>query len=270
MGNLQPAPAQPPKESFLGIPLKGWAVAAVSLIVVCATLAHYAIRVYGDWTEEKQKTGQVTHEKDAANQAKDKLESVNQITSRYTNLITAEMEKHKTDLSAHQVHLHTDGAGETVATYFESDGCIAIRRPGVKLPYLDHPGDNVEWSLGPSFKIQVGAPESVPSSYRLDKPNDWYRTASLNRDRAATLQPSQNEGDESQEQKPPEAAKVQSGCLNPHPWAFQSWWGPANGCFAPMYRKWADGCLHYQVYNSCTGQWDARITWVTCNPNHHQ
>ena len=263
--NAGPSPS---KESFLGIPLRGWAVFAVSLIAVCATLVHYSIRVYGDWQEQKKKTEEVVNEKQKATQEKDKVESVNQITSMNTNLITQEMSKHRTDKSGHQFRIHSDNGGDTVATYFESDGCIAITRPGARLPYLDHPGDNVEWSLGPSLKSQIQSSSPSPSA-----------TSAVRRDHSASeslVEPSLRgmlapHGDTShlEGRKRPRLMRVQEGCLNPHPWPFQSWWGPANGCFAPLYRKWNDGCMHYQMYNSCTGQWDPRIFWTTCNPNHH-
>lgn len=263
-------PPSPAKESFLGIALKGWAVVAVSLIVVCPTLAHYSIRIYGDWQEQKKKTDQAVNEKEKATQEKDKLDSVNQITSLNTNLIVKEMEKHKHDKSGHQFQIHSDNGGDTVATYFESDGCIAISRPGPRLPYLDHPGDNVEWSLGPSLKSQTEPSTGSSSSASLEKrDSSTFSTAPRQ-----SPQPAQSETHEdarwSARGKSPRLLKIQAGCLNPHPWPFQSWWGPANGCFAPLYRKWNDGCTHYQLYNSCTGQWDPRIIWTVCNPNHHQ
>ena len=69
----------------------------------------------------------------------------------------------------------------------------------------------------------------------------------------------------------PESQQVQSGCLNPHPWPFQWWWGkPADQCWSPLYRKWKDGCLHYQWYNRCANAWDPVINWVTCVGDHHE
>src|ERR1700687_5590092 len=160
--------SSPSKESFLGIPLRGWAVFAVSLIAVCAALAHYSIRIYGDWEEQKRKTQEAIAEKKKVTQEKDKVDSVNQITSANTNLITQEMKRHKNDRSGHQFRIHLDSSGGTVATYFESDGCIAISRPGPQLPYLDHPGDNVEWSLAPSVKSLTESSTPLPSSSSSD------------------------------------------------------------------------------------------------------
>lgn len=265
-----PNPQSPTsKESFLGIPLKGWAAFTVSLIAVCATLAHYSIRIYGDWQDQKKKTAQVISEKDKTAKEKDNLDSLNQITSTTTNLTTKERQRHQTDRSGHQFKIHTDGGGTTVATYFESDGCIAIKRPGPTLPYLDHPLDNVEWSLGPSYKSQANLPTQLPSSTSLERHDSQSPSVSLECSLAPT--PSENgQTTSSSQRRKPRFLKVQAGCRNPHPWPFQSWWGPANGCFAPLYRKWNDGCTHYQIYNSCIGQWDPRIYWTYCNPNHHQ
>ena len=65
---------------------------------------------------------------------------------------------------------------------------------------------------------------------------------------------------------------VQAGfCVNPHPGQFRYWWGPPiDQCNSPMYRQFADGCTHYQVYNRCANAWDGRINWTVCNrPPHH-
>ena len=68
------------------------------------------------------------------------------------------------------------------------------------------------------------------------------------------------------------AEPVQAGfCVNPHPGQFRYWWGPPlDQCNSPMYRQFADGCIHYQVYNRCANAWDSRINWTVCNrPPHH-
>ncbi len=60
-------------------------------------------------------------------------------------------------------------------------------------------------------------------------------------------------------------------CLNPHPGQFQSWTGPErNGCWVAVWRRWPDGCTHYQYFNSCNGAWDInpngspRVYWTNC------
>ncbi len=54
------------------------------------------------------------------------------------------------------------------------------------------------------------------------------------------------------------------GCLNPHPGQFGSWYGPANGCWVQLWRQWADGCTHYQMYNTCGNYFDPQIHWTCC------
>lgn len=61
-----------------------------------------------------------------------------------------------------------------------------------------------------------------------------------------------------------------NACVNPHPGNFKYWWGqPFDACNSPMYRQFADGCTHYQVYNRCANSWDGRIFWTFCHPPPH-
>jgi len=58
---------------------------------------------------------------------------------------------------------------------------------------------------------------------------------------------------------------IQAGCANPHPGAFNWWWGPpVDQCWSPMYRRFADGCTHHQMFNRCYNTWDPRIWWDYC------
>ncbi len=61
-------------------------------------------------------------------------------------------------------------------------------------------------------------------------------------------------------------------CLNPHPGAFQTWYGARDGCWVEVWRKWPDGCLHKQMLDTCRGGiWDVnpdgtpRVYWSVCN-----
>jgi hypothetical protein len=59
-------------------------------------------------------------------------------------------------------------------------------------------------------------------------------------------------------------------CLNPHPGNFQSSNGTVNGCWLQVWRRWTDGCAHYQWYNTCHNFWDnnpdgsPKVTWTCC------
>lgn len=60
-------------------------------------------------------------------------------------------------------------------------------------------------------------------------------------------------------------------CLNPHPGNnFQSWNGTQNGCWLQVWRRWPEGCTHYQWFNTCYNVWDnnpdgsPKVTWTCC------
>jgi hypothetical protein len=258
--------ASPSKDSYLGIPLKGWAGFAISLIAVCATVAHYAIGIWADYKEQKNKADTViAANKTLTSENKVSTPVYNDATSR-TNLITKEMEKHATDKTGQRVIVHHDASGDTVATYFASDGCIALARPGPTLPYLEHAGDVVRWFLGPSvqaastlYDADVG--ESANKATAVQFPRDPATPA-------GTFTRSIS-GANSRPRLRTVRAEVPKDCVNPHPGNFNSKWGPANGCVAALTRTWADGCSHYQNYNSCTGKWDPEIHWTVCNADQH-
>jgi hypothetical protein len=246
------------KANFLGVPLAGWAIFAISLLAVGYAAGHVCINLYTELNEARAE--------------KAKLALVTADTSQHTDAITKEMEAHKTDGSGHQIVLHHDSHGDVLATYFDSDGCIAIARPGgPALPYLPGPQATLEWSLGPSKKPASSPPPpglvgSAPTTASLGRGDLSDRPVS------GSARQSQHAPElrlTALEDGPPPLQQVQASCLNPHPWAFQSWWGKAVGCWVPQYRRWNDGCTHYQMYNSCSGQWDPRINWTFCAAQHH-
>ena len=62
----------------------------------------------------------------------------------------------------------------------------------------------------------------------------------------------------------------QGKCLDPHPGQFQAWNGQQNGCWVQVWRRWPEGCQHYQWYNACNGYWDSypngapKVFWTCC------
>ncbi|MBZ5511658.1 MAG: hypothetical protein LAN70_10880 [Acidobacteriia bacterium] len=249
--------------NFLGIPLKGWAIFAVSFIVVCYTAAHFTVKLYGELAQVRSELVATKQQKSEIARSNDKATRINKDTSVYTDAVTKEKATHEHDGSGHRVVLHSDGRGEIVATYFASDGCIAIARPGPELAYMP-PQSIVEWSLGPAKKPPLNPPVLDQSALNrselpaIELPNVLSQSKETGRLRYVST-----------EDRQPRLLRVQAGCLNPHPGPFRSWWGPASGCWAPFYRQWNDGCTHYQMYNACTGQWDPRINWTACVAQHH-
>ncbi|MBZ5627918.1 MAG: hypothetical protein LAO06_03540 [Acidobacteriia bacterium] len=245
---------QPP--NFLGIPLKGWAIVAVSFIVVCYTAGHFTVKLYGELAKLRNELNEEKKQNVKVNQA-------NKDTSVVTDAVTKEMAAHEHDGSGHRVVLHKDSRGDVQATYFDSDGCIAIARPGPAVAYMPAQS-TIEWLLGPTKKPSMNPPmldQNVLNGSELpglESPNVLSEEKETVHFRYASAV-----------ERRPKLLRVQSGCLNPHPWQFRTWWGPANGCWAAFYRQWNDGCKHYQMYNACTGQWDPRINWMSCVAQHH-
>lgn len=60
-------------------------------------------------------------------------------------------------------------------------------------------------------------------------------------------------------------------CLNPHPGQFTATDGQTKGdCWVQVWRRWPDGCTHWQWFDRCNKKWDAdtagrpRVTWTCC------
>lgn len=236
-----------PKPSVLGVPLTRWAIAAVSAIVVIYAAIHFGVKAY---TETIQ-----VHDGESA----------------YSQAVIKEMVAHKTDKSGQTTVIHDGSDGKILATYF-SDGCIAIQRPGDPLPYLTQPEAHVEWSLAPSRRPSSQAPEKItaePIWGLIFGRAGQHGVPGSDLPRAATDDPVLAAEVVSFPSDDGPLRPVQVGCLNPHPWAFQGSWGPANGCWVPFWRRWNDGCTHYQMYNTCSGQWDPAVHWTFCAGQHH-
>jgi hypothetical protein len=280
VGTPSQSPAHPgtdtssAKDSYMGIPLKGWAGFAISLIVVCAALAHYTIVTWGEFKEQEIKINSViTDNTKLTTENKVSTPAYADATHR-TNAITAEMAKHTNDTTGQRVVVHHDSTGDTIATYFASDGCIALARPGPTLPYMEHAGDVVRWFLGPSVKVASSLPQTSagPAENRALNANLLHSPSALATSPAmppAITLISNSSRTSSKPRLRTIKAAVPQDCVNPHPGKFDSKWGPANGCVAALTRTWADGCSHYQEYNSCTGKWDPQIHWTVCNPGQH-
>lgn len=59
-------------------------------------------------------------------------------------------------------------------------------------------------------------------------------------------------------------------CVNPHAGEFNSWNGETRGCWVQVFRRWPDGCQHYQWFNKCGGYWDSdqngpKVFWTCCS-----
>jgi hypothetical protein len=55
-----------------------------------------------------------------------------------------------------------------------------------------------------------------------------------------------------------------------HPGHFTTQYGARDGCWVQVWRTFADGCQHSQMFNSCSGYWDSnpdgspKVSWSKC------
>lgn len=63
---------------------------------------------------------------------------------------------------------------------------------------------------------------------------------------------------------------AQGRCLNPHPGRFQMAYGAREGCWVQVWRTFEDGCVHVQLFNTCTNVWASnadgspQVQWTRC------
>jgi hypothetical protein len=155
-----------------------------------------------------------------------------------------------------------DPANHLHYRYFKSDRCLYIIRTEAGVA---HP----QWVKDPEYHmhdIHLNRAARLPATTGVPATFPTARLATL----AESLQPAALVTTWVRNSVP--FTPTQAGfCANPHPGQFRYWWGtPIDQCNSPMYRQFADGCTHYQIYNRCANSWDGRIFWVVCNsPPHH-
>jgi|SRR5690349_13042357 hypothetical protein len=143
--------------------------------------------------------------------------------------------------------------------YSRSDHCLYIRR---------HNGDSelTQWVSDPNYhQHSTHAPGRI-AGFRADSDVPLVtRSVGL---ALAGLVPTLLAASAT-ETTPPLVMVGQRGCMNPHPGTFRYWWGqPMDRCNSPMYREFADGCVHYQIYNRCANAWNSQINWTACVQQH--
>jgi hypothetical protein len=249
-GNKKPTnedAAHQGRPNVLGIPLRGWAIFAVSIIFVVYVAAHFSIKLIAEARDQNIVLAN----------AKAKLEKQHAAESAISGVRVSEWERHATETGETlPVHLTKNGAVAKV-TYYPSDKCIRVQRDtAASGGYGISMGQDL-WIPDPSKLV---AQQQERPSYTLGT-NSSAVVETTNR---SSLQSVRLIGGKSNAQ----LIRTQGACMNPHPWGFTLSWGAPNGCLVPLYRTWRDGCQHFQWYNSCTGYWDPAINWVHCSGQH--
>jgi len=140
-------------------------------------------------------------------------------------------------------HSFSDVAhGDLKVSYFKSDGCVLLLRRSETGPPSMH------WVKDFSSDLRTPAPGRLFSSIAAAP----LMSAGIAAPPAST------------------ATQACGRCVHPHKGQFQSWQGERKGCWVQMWRRWPEGCTHYQWFNSCSGYWDsepngsAKVHWTCC------
>lgn len=154
----------------------------------------------------------------------------------------AEYDKHVMDVADREEELFNEGTRGSLALRLFSDNCLLLRRKTpegatqVKLLVDIARTDLVEHKEGDEVKPEY-APNHLGSLISIP----LYAQSPCN-----------------------------GRCLNPHPGQYVTRYGERNGCLVQVWRRWPEGCEHWQWLNSCNGAWDSnpdgspRVTWVCC------
>lgn len=142
---------------------------------------------------------------------------------------------------------------------FPSDGCLLIAR--VKGDYYGS-----QWIRDPRFHTNDHVAEAIIT------PGIEAENVIFARNLHPAVYHPMTDGAEPEDfvqyQDSTHLQPVQASCLNPHPGAFAQSWGPyINQCQQPTYRRWADGCVHVQIYDHCQNVWGP-IQWQFCAARH--
>lgn len=258
-GSTPPASSHSLELFGLKLQLPKWAFQSISLLVLLGTGISVFSQVLLPMVQEYKATSQADTAKASAEKAKAdeeaakaraKKDKLDQELTRFKEYQSHFNESPKST----QKLVDSPDLGSLSVSFYTSDGCLLVKRKG--------PGHNQAemsyWIAAKSIPLEAppGVPDEVKES-RLEAPqqsqpflNASYQFASF------------NPGD-----APPAPARA---CADPHPGQFQTWNGQQNGCWIQVWRRWPDGCQHFQWFNTCNGYWDnhpngaPRVTWTHC------
>jgi hypothetical protein len=187
-------------------------------------------------------------------------------------------QKHYNDKNKTEATVWEDTTGSLVVDYYKIDGAISVTRysADTRLPPITHwIADLATIPLQPSpgnidgGRLSDDVP-SVPSSEQVSQRTNTYAQplAAIDpRKYAAVSMAGLGVISNSLTGFAVPGQPVQgcSGrCINPHLGQFQTWNGQVNGFFVQVWRRWPDGCTHYQWWNTQYNYWDPQIWWTCC------
>ncbi len=247
MSEASSAPGGNPHEigtlKFLGMefPLPAWARVPLSIIVVIAVPIFIFI------------TLEHMHSDANANQALNRTkEQLQQITTDLKNA-QDRLRNARDDYEEYVRHTSESGAEfhhdpNLTVKYYQSDGCIYVLRAAngvwLKDPTRGTAPAPSPGKLHATLQVPLAAASVIPAVYS----------------------PASGQAPGVVEQR----SRTRGACLNPHPGKYQSRDGQRRGCWLQVWRQWADGCQHYQWFNTCSSYWDTDsrgqpvVYWTSC------
>jgi hypothetical protein len=172
----------------------------------------------------------------------------------------------------------SNASSETVrADYYPIDGCVHISRKKTmgdpQNPDVHYGNDQDIWVIDP-LHTQMTKNDPAPEPQGTAAKSNLSDVAQNEARSSARKKPLQYEESLSQVSHHSNARLMrvgmfQTNCLNPHPGKFAARNEQMNACTVKVWRTFSDGCVHYQMYNACNGQWDPKVNWTACVAQHH-
>jgi len=249
MSEASSAPRQAPENAvikLLGVelPLPAWARTPMAIVAVVAVPIFIFGTLYHMQSDSSANQA-LRRTREDLQQVKGDLKNA-QDTLRSARDDYEEYVKHSGEAGS---DFHRD-ANLTVK-YYESDGCIYVLRspngvwlrdPAKKAPPSRSPGDVERGQRSDLRSLLV--PSIIPAAYHPEADQG-----------PGEIEPRSHKG---------------GACLNPHPGRYESSDGQRRGCWLQVWRRWPDGCVHYQWFNTCSSYWDKDakgqpiVYWTSC------
>ena len=267
--------------TFMGVTLKGWAISAISAVAVLTAAGTGIATVYSKIQSLNTEVHNRTEENHALIKQNGNLTSTVNTVASLTQAKLTEAEKHEHNKDRFELIPIDNGSGNSSeivsASYYPVDGCVHISRKKTsgspQDPDVLYGSDQDVWviDLMRASGVQK-ADESGPQGVAIkSNVSDFGGSEAPSN---TTTRPSRyaqalSQATHSSDVRLVRVGMFQPNCISPHPGKFTVRNVQQSACNVQVWRTFADGCVHYQMYNACNGQWDPKITWTACVAQHH-
>jgi hypothetical protein len=274
----------PSTNTFMGATLRGWAISAISAVAVLTAAGTGIATVYSKIQSLNTEVHNRTEENNALTKQNVNLTSTVNTVASLTQAKLTEAEKHeqnKDKFESIPIENGSDGSEIVRADYYPVDGCVHLSRKtnsqGVsgssQDPDVYYGNDQDVWIIDP-LRAVVAQSTHSSDSHGTAVQSNVSDVAGNEAPSIAKKRPSRYEQTLSQRIHSPNARLVRVGmfqpnCITPHPGKFTVRNVQQGACNVQVWRTFNDGCVHYQMYNACNGQWDPKINWTACVAQHH-